>query len=378
MRISFYSNFLNHHQLPFCLEMKNLIGNQFTFISTEPTPDSFLQSGYPNCEKVDFNLLAYSTNQNMKTAIQLGLESDVVMIGSAPEYYVKERISNNKLTFRVSERIFKRGYQSLLSPRALFHLYKQHTRYRNRNVHMLCASSFASYDFKLINSYTNKMYKWGYFTEIIQYDIKKILYDKPHEIPVLLWVGRFINWKHPELAVQLAEILKRGGLKFQLKMIGSGPLIQETSNLIKLLDVQDYVELLGNKSNDEVRNIMLKANIFLLTSDRNEGWGAVLNEAMSSGCAVLGSNMIGSVPYLIEHERNGLIFKSMDLNSLTNEALKVISNEIFRNKLAESAYHTMIRHWNPRNAAYSFVELASSLLNGEQPAIKGYGPCSIA
>jgi glycosyltransferase involved in cell wall biosynthesis len=45
--------------------------------------------------------------------------------------------------------------------------------------------------------------------------------------------------------------------------------------------------------------------VFIFTSDRNEGWGAVLNEAMGSGCAVVAADLIGSVPYLIEHKKMG-------------------------------------------------------------------------
>lgn len=47
----------------------------------------------------------------------------------------------------------------------------------------------------------------------------------------------------------------------------------------------------------EVRSYMEKADIYLFTSDFNEGWGAVLNESMNSGCAVVASHAIGSVPF---------------------------------------------------------------------------------
>ena len=35
MKIAFYTNFLTHHQLPFCLEMYKKYGNDFIFVSTE-------------------------------------------------------------------------------------------------------------------------------------------------------------------------------------------------------------------------------------------------------------------------------------------------------------------------------------------------------
>ena len=53
---------------------------------------------------------------------------------------------------------------------------------------------------------------------------------------------------------------------------------------------------------------MERADIYLATSDRQEGWGAVINEAMNSGCAVVADHMMGAVPYLISHEENGMIY----------------------------------------------------------------------
>lgn len=34
MKVTFYSNFLTHHQLSFCLEMKKILGDNFKFVST--------------------------------------------------------------------------------------------------------------------------------------------------------------------------------------------------------------------------------------------------------------------------------------------------------------------------------------------------------
>lgn len=34
MKVVFISNFLTHHQVPFCLEMQKRLGDDFKFIST--------------------------------------------------------------------------------------------------------------------------------------------------------------------------------------------------------------------------------------------------------------------------------------------------------------------------------------------------------
>ena len=44
--LTFYSNFLLHHQTPFCEAMVRLLGNGFRFVATPPIPQERLEMGY--------------------------------------------------------------------------------------------------------------------------------------------------------------------------------------------------------------------------------------------------------------------------------------------------------------------------------------------
>ena len=172
-------------------------------------------------------------------------------------------------------------------------------------------------------------------------------------------------------------MLKDMGIDFELNMYGSGPELDRIKMLINDLDVSDCVNLCGNRSNGEILEIMRQHHIFLFTSDRNEGWGAVVNEAMSNCCAVVAGNRIGSVPFLIRHGENGLIFNDQDLKDLLYKVLYLIENPSKREEIVRNAYRSMHDLWSPRNAASSFVKLAQSALNDKlSPAANG--PCSIA
>jgi len=46
MKVTFYSNFMNHHQLPFCLEMVKILGEGFKFIATQPIDRERTSMGY--------------------------------------------------------------------------------------------------------------------------------------------------------------------------------------------------------------------------------------------------------------------------------------------------------------------------------------------
>lgn len=97
MKITFFSNFLNHHQLPLCMEFLKLTNNNFTFVATEPIPEDRLKLGYHDMnKKYDFVLTTYDDVSNEVKAMDLALNSDVIIIGSAPEKYVLERIKRKK------------------------------------------------------------------------------------------------------------------------------------------------------------------------------------------------------------------------------------------------------------------------------------------
>lgn len=377
MKITFYSNYLNHLQTSFCDEMYKYLGNNFTFVSTEKLPFDRLSSGYQDCSHYPYNLNSFENDSNFEKALKLGIDSDIVIIGSAPEVFVKERLRENKHTFRYYERILKQGEWRLFDPRVFISLIKKHTQYRNKNLYMLCASAFTANDLDLVFAYPQKKYKWGYFTAVEELDIDTIISQKPTDCMEIIWTARFLDWKHPELAVQLAYELKKKRYNFHLKMIGAGELVDATQKLIKKLNVSDCVSYMGSLPNAEVRGLMQKSNIFIFTSDRNEGWGVVLNEAMSSGCAVIAGNEIGSVPYLLKHKKNGLMFKSNNLQSLLKQTEYLINDTSLRNQLTKNAYLTMVNDWNPKNAASRLLQLLPSIIEGKAISFEN-GPCSIA
>lgn len=143
------------------------------------------------------------------------------------------------------------------------------------------------------------------------------------------------------------------------------------------LGVVDVVSFKGNMPNDEILCAMRQHDIFLFTSDKNEGWGAVANEAMSNGCAIVGSDAIGSIPFLVKDGENGYTFKSRNLDSLCEKVEDLLDNPTKRKQFAINAYRTMCDVWSPKNAAKNFLQLVTDIQNGAEVSIEN-GPCSKA
>lgn len=378
MQIVFVSNFINHHQVPVADILYSTHGIDYKFVATMPIPEWIKQSGYLDFSNRPYYITAYQNDQSMQQAKELINNADVVIIGAAPKEMVSGRIKNNKVTFHYSERWFRTGFQHILDPRVFTHLYKHHIRFRHKRSYLLCASAFLAPEARRVFAYPHKCFKWGYFTETPSLDVEKILTNQREKSKTrILYISRFLPLKHPELPVKMARRLKDSGIDFELNMYGNGPEYENIKRLIDELDVADCVNLCGNKPNREILEIMRRHHIFLLTSDRNEGWGAVVNEAMSNCCAVVAGEKIGSVPFLIEPYKNGLIFKDRNLDSLVEKTLYMINNPAEREEMVRNAYATMRDVWSPENAVKSLLRLAESALRGDLDAPE-CGPCSPA
>lgn len=373
--IVFYSNFINEHQIPFCKAMYKKTNGEFKFVATQPISEERLAMGFEDqSDRFPFVLKAFENKEKRLEALNLGYESEVVILGDADNAYIEKRLREGKLTFRYSERFFKEGYWRLLDPRVLLVRYRNDIRYRHKNLYMLCASAYTAHDCRLIHAYPDKTYKWGYFPEVKKYsNIEKMIELKYHAS--ILWVGRLIGLKHPEVAIQVADKLKQNGYKFELNMIGEG---EKEANLLKMIKdrkLENCVHLHGFMSPEEVRKWMERAEIYLFTSDRNEGWGAVLNESMNSACAVVANEKIGSVPFLIENGVNGYTYNERDSDDLFAKVKQILVNEKLRRSMQKRAYETMSNMWNANTAAERLLKLIECLKKGKETEYFE-GPCS--
>lgn len=378
MKVTFYSNFLLHHQTPFCDEMYKLLGSDFTFVATEKIPQERLDLGYADLSNLyQYSLNDYQSEENRQKAYQLSLDSDIVIVGSAPDLYLRDRILSGKITFRYSERFFKRGKWRILDPRVALAHYKGNFRYRKyRNLHILCASAYTASDCRFIFSYPNRRFKWGYFTAVKDDNIEKLMFNKLSGCVKILWVGRLIKWKHPEKSIEVAKKLIKNGLDVKLDIIGIGELEGDLKQMVSDYKLNDIVKFLGSMPPERVLENMGRANIFLFTSDQQEGWGAVLNESMSSGCAVVANRAIGSVPFLINNGENGLIYNGKT-DHLYKQVEKLVKDKWLCEKLGKNSYYTMHNEWSPNIAAVRLVEFCKELLNGNVNVYKK-GPLSRA
>lgn len=351
MRFIFISNYINHHQIPFCDAMYRILGSDFAFMQTRPMEAERVAMGWHEDVKCPYLLKYYEEPERCRELIA---GCAVVMFGGVEdESYIRDRLRLGKPVIRCSERLYREGQWKAVSPRGLRKKYLDHTRYRNQEIYILCAGAYVPSDFHIVRAYPGKMLRWGYFPETRHYDMEELFGRK--KAGSILWAARFLELKHPELPIELAKWLKEQGYTFHLSMIGGGEQQEKVEKLIAEYQVEDCVTLPGYCTPEEVRGAMEEADIYLATSDRLEGWGAVVNEAMNSGCAVVADHMMGAVPFLLKQNVNGMIYKDGQKQMLFEQVKKLLDDRGLCRRLGEAAYETIVNEWNAEEAADRLV-----------------------
>ena len=369
MTLLYLSNYFNHHQKPLADALYGLLGDNYHFIETSGVPEFRKKLGYQ--EMTAPYVIRYSEETEVSISRMI-MDYDAVIYGEAPLKMIKRRLLSGKLTFRDDECRYRSISRFLKWP-----IYTYSSYFLNKG-YLLCASAFGPIDYLLSGMKPKKCYRWGYFPKVNIYeDFDRLLMNKEGENVNILWCGRLIPLKHPESLLYVAEHLKNDGYNFELNVIGDGKLEGEMKRKAKEKNLDDCLHFLGSMKPEKVRSYMEKANIFLFTSDRNEGWGAVLNESMNSGCAVVAGSNIGSVSYLLEDGVNGFVYKDLNWNNLYSKVKLLFDNPPLRRSMGEKAYYTMKETWNGEHAAKNLMLLCDALIHGNSSPIKE-GPCSPA
>ncbi len=381
MKLTFVSNYINHHQMPLAGRLYEKLQNDYCFIQTMPMEQERSDMGWAaDVSKIPYVKCFYEKEEECRRII---MDSDVVIFGGVEdESYIEPRLQAGKPVIRYSERIYREGQWKAISPRGLRKKYHDHIRYRKAPVYLLCAGAYVASDFALIKAYPDKKYCFGYFPAFKEQNIEQLMEKKKKRREEsgkvrILFAARFLALKHPEYPVHLAKSLKEEGVSFEMFMIGDGEEKSNVSAETDKLGLNEDVRLLGFLSPEEVREQMEEADIFLFTSDYREGWGAVVNESMNSGCALIAGHGIGAVPYLLKDGENGYVYRTGDEEEFIRAGVKLAKDREKTEEFGRASYRRIAEEWNDKVAAERLFALCEGIVSGNIVSPVS-GPCSLA
>ena len=155
--------------------------------------------------------------------------------------------------------------------------------------------------------------------------------------PILIgYVGRLVEWKHPEQLIDIVEILiNKYNIQVNCILAGAGPehFVEGLKQKIINTNLVERFELLGFQSNPA--RIYEKLDILICPSNP-EPFGRTLVEAMLLGLPTVASACAGHLE-IITDRTTGLLAKPNDPDDFAKKIIELIKDEEFRFQITLNA-----------------------------------------
>lgn len=160
----------------------------------------------------------------------------------------------------------------------------------------------------------------------------------PQKEKIILANGRLGAWhvKGFDLLLEAWGKIAHNHPDWKLQILGAGS-EKDKDVILKFAqknNVKSRIELLGYTK--DVAACYQRAEIFVLSS-RYEGFGLVLTEAMSQGCACVAADYLGRQSEIITDGVDGLLCQTEDANELADKMQQLIESENLRRNIQTSA-----------------------------------------
>lgn len=198
--------------------------------------------------------------------------------------------------------------------------------------------------------------------------------DKPviHKVSTkrVVNVGCCNPTKNTETIIRAAKILKSRGIEVKFDVVGDGCLRPVAENLIKELDVAEYVCLRG--FSDNVKSY-LDACSFYIHPANLEGFGMSVVEAMGRCCAVIVSDSC-ALPELVDDGVDGLIAKTYAPEDWADKIEYLLANQTIVDEFGRKAYEKVRTIFSVKEFVKNHDEIYRKLYENNCKNInRGYG-----
>lgn len=155
--------------------------------------------------------------------------------------------------------------------------------------------------------------------------------------PRILFVGDMQRRKGLHFLFHALASLNDQGRRFEMVMVGSGPMVGELNAYASRRGFADRVTFVGKVAHgDVIYNHYRSSDVFVLPSVAAEGVPRVTHEAMAFGCPVIATD-IGSVSWQLEGGA-GIVIPPGNVESLARAISRVLDDADLRRTLSKTGF----------------------------------------
>ena len=376
MKVCFCTNIWNHHQGPVARELAKLLGpDDFRLFIFQPLDCDWsrerIAMGWNLSPPEDPWIVGppKTTAELEDNFFQGWIESADVLIYGDNKFFdstaLSRRLKAGRLTFKAGERLLKDPvtFRQWFSLRFWHKWLWVHRHLNHSSLHFLTMSHWCADDLRFFRACRNRIWRWGYLIDVSVAPVKKPLHEKVR----VGWCGRFLCCKNVSDILTASSLLEDSVKQsIEVVIVGDGPEKESLIDQMYRLGLDGIVTFKPFLPQKEALAFMETVDIFPFTSNRLEGWGAILPEAMDKCCAVVASEDAGSTLELVKDGENGFTFKAGDVVTLARRIATLVEDAAMRRRFGLAAWRT-IQEWSPSAGARRLLDLTLAILNGTAP-----------
>ena len=178
---------------------------------------------------------------------------------------------------------------------------------------MLAISHFAEHFYTKLGFAPEYTYPFGYF-QAGRNQVEGLARLPMSERTEVIFVGQLVKRKGVDILMEAIRPLFDRYPKLFLSVIGDGSEAESLQAAAVSMGIRDRVNFEGAMSSYKILPRIALTDVLVLPS-RWDGWGMVVNEALTVGVPVIASNYCGAAD-LIQDGVNGYVFRSQDVEDL--------------------------------------------------------------
>jgi colanic acid/amylovoran biosynthesis glycosyltransferase len=171
----------------------------------------------------------------------------------------------------------------------------------------------------------------------------------------LLLVARLVPVKAPEILVQACALLKKQKIPFICRIVGDGPERPKLADLIRAYHLDQEVEILGFRYQEEVAQLYDWSQVVVLSS-RSEGTPMTIIEAMAKARPVVAPR-ITAIPEMVHDGETGYLFKPGSASDLAEKLARLAADPVLRVRLGDEARRQALKKFDVMSNARNFLAI---------------------
>lgn len=175
------------------------------------------------------------------------------------------------------------------------------------------------------------------------------------DVPRVVSVGRLVPEKGWPIFVEACEALARRNVRFQVDVVGDGPVRSSLEVRAKSLPANVTLRFHGARSADEVQELLAKADVFALASFQ-EGLPVVLMEAMARAVPVVTTHIAG-IPELVQSGKNGLLVPAGNVDAFAEALYSLLVDATLRRHLGDAGRATVEAQFLLEDSGHAMAQL---------------------